>query len=236
MGSPFRFLAAATRTVTLAERVVNRVTVIVDFTLGDDDFVLGQVLTDAADVHIELERVIPAGGSIVPFLWVRGADLDRFEQQVSSHETVAEFAALDRLDGWVLYRIEWDGSVDSLLNGIDATGGAILEATREDGWQFRLRFPNHNALSQFYNYCMEQDIPIHIERSFTLTEKSDVGRQFDLSQPQREALLVALRNGYFDTPSQVSLDELAVEFGISEQALSNRIRRGTKEILQRTLL
>jgi predicted DNA binding protein len=149
---------------------------------------------------------------------------------------VSQFVALDRLDGWVLYRIEWNGRSDGLLSGIDAIGGAILEATRDDGWQFRLRFPNHDALSQFYNYCMDQNIPVHIERSFTLTEKSDVGRRFDLSQPQREALLAALRNGYFDTPSQTSLDELATEFGISEQALSNRIRRGTKAVLQRALL
>jgi hypothetical protein len=210
-------------------------TVIVEFTIGSDDFALGQVLSDTPDTHIELERIIPAGEGIVPFLWVRGTDLDRFEQQVSTHEMVSQFVALDRLDGWTLYRIEWDHPADSLLNGIDATGGAILEATRDDGWQFRLRFPNHDALSQFYNYCTEQSIPIHIERSFTLTEKSDVGRQFDLSQPQREALLAALRNGYFDTPSQTSLDELAAGFDISEQALSNRIRRGTKEVLERTL-
>jgi hypothetical protein len=211
-------------------------TVIVEFTVDEDDFLLGRVLTDAPDIHIELERIIPAGEYVVPFFWVRGTDLDRFEQQVSTHEMVSQIVALDRLDDWTLYRIEWDDPADSLLEGIDTIGGVILEATRDDGWQFRLRFPNHNALSQFYNYCMEQDISIHIERSFTLTEKSDVGRQFDLSQPQREALIAALQGGYFDTPSQVSLEELADEFGISKQALSNRIRRGTKEVLQLTLL
>lgn len=223
------------RTVTLAWRVTNSMTVIVEFTVEDDDFAFGQVLKNAANNHIELERIIPTGTDVIPFFWVRGTDLNEFEQRVSTHEMVSELVALDRPDGWVLYRIEWDGS-DSLLTGIDATDGAILEATRDDGWMFRLRFSSHNDLSQFYNYCTEQGIPIHIERSFTLTEKSDFGRQFELSQPQRAALIAALQGGYFDTPSQVSLDELAGDFGISEQALSNRIRRGTKEVLQRTLL
>lgn len=211
-------------------------TEIVDLTVSDDEFFLGQILADAPDIHIELERVIPTGSAVVPYLWVRGTDPSAFEEQVVANEAVVTLTVLDRLDGWSLYSIEWEDTPHSLLNGIDTSGGAILEAQRDDGWLFRLRFPDHDSLSEFYNYCVEQDISIHIERSFTLTEKTEVGRQLGLSREQREALQLALRHGYFDTPSQASLSDLAVEFDISEQALSNRLRRGTKAVLEETLL
>ncbi|AUV83013.1 bacterio-opsin activator [Salinigranum rubrum] len=211
-------------------------TEIVELSVSDDEFLLGRTLADAPDVRIELERIIPTGEAAVPFLWVRGTDLSAFEQEVVANEAVAALDRLDRLDGWSLYRIEWDDTPHSLLQGIDTTGGAILEARRDDDWTFRLRFPERGSVSRFYDYCREQDVSIRIERSFTLAEKSEVGRQFGLSREQREALLLALRKGYFDTPSQTSLSALAVEFDISEQALSNRIRRGTKTVLGEALL
>ncbi|WP_255681438.1 helix-turn-helix domain-containing protein [Natrinema sp. SYSU A 869] len=58
---------------------------------------------------------------------------------------------------------------------------------------------------------------------------------FDVTPEQREALLLALERGYFDTPRKVTLTELAEEFDISSQALSDRIRRGVKEVLVKSL-
>ncbi len=210
--------------------------VIVEFTVADEEFILGQVLSDPPDMHIELERIVPTGSSVIPFLWVRGENYRTFEDRVQGSERVAELVVLDQLDDEVLYRVEWTDEPHSLLEGIDQTGGVILEANGNRGWEFRLRFPNHDALSQFYNFCTEHDITIHIDRSYTLTERSDIGHQFGLSQQQREALVLGLRRGYFDTPSQVSLNELAEELGISQQAISSRIRRGSKQVLSEALL
>ncbi|WP_157533205.1 helix-turn-helix domain-containing protein, partial [Haloferax profundi] len=42
--------------------------------------------------------------------------------------------------------------------------------------------------------------------------------------------------GYFETPSEVSLDELADELDITRQALSNRIRLGNEKVLYGALL
>ncbi|MDG5776545.1 helix-turn-helix domain-containing protein, partial [Haloarculaceae archaeon H-GB1-1] len=83
---------------------------------------------------------------------------------------------------------------------------------------------------------IDQNIAIHIIRTYTLTERTESVKQFGLSNEQREALILALREGYFDTPSQVSLSELAAELGITQQAMSNRIRRGNKQVLKEILL
>lgn len=210
--------------------------VIVEFTVAPEEFLLGQVLTASPDVRIELERIVPTGPSVLPFLWVQGEDFETFERQVRENGRVAEFVALDRLDDEVLYRIEWTTEPHSLLEGINAAEGAILEAFTDGRWKFRLRFPAHDAVSQFYNFCTEQDITIHIDRTYTLTERTGSGKEFGLTEEQRRALVLALDRGYFETPSQTSLGELADYLGISQQALSDRIRRGNEKVLREALL
>jgi predicted DNA binding protein len=83
---------------------------------------------------------------------------------------------------------------------------------------------------------IENEVIVHINRIYTFTEETDRRRQFGLSSEQREALVLALRRGYFTSPSEVSLDELADELDITKQAVSDRIRRGNEKVLKTTLL
>lgn len=99
---------------------------------------------------------------------------------MNDHELVADLVALDRLDDKVLYRIGWNEQPHSLLEGINDAGGVVLEAVNSGSWEFRLRFPTHDGVSQFYNVCMEQDIQIHLERTYTLTERTDIVHKFGL--------------------------------------------------------
>nr|WP_233340909.1 bacterio-opsin activator domain-containing protein [Haloprofundus sp. MHR1] len=81
--------------------------VIVEFTVADEEFILGQVLSNPPDMHIELERIVPTGSSVIPFLWVRGENYQAFEDRVQGSERVAELVVLDQLADEVLYRVEW---------------------------------------------------------------------------------------------------------------------------------
>ena len=210
--------------------------VILEFTVDDDQFTLGRVLTGPPQMRIELERIVPTGDAVMPFLWVTGDDYEAFEEKVLASERVEDLVALDRTEESTLYRVTWLGDHDGIIQGITETEGTVLEAYTDEGWEYRLRFNDHDRLSQFYNYCTDHDIDIHIVRTYTLTERTGSVRQFDLSNEQREAIVLGLRSGYFDTPSKVSLNELADELDISQQAMSNRIRRGTKQVLAESLL
>lgn len=46
---------------------------------------------------------------------------------------------------------------------------------------------------------------------------------FDITDKQREAVTRAVSAGYYESPQETSLDELAAEFGISRSALSQRL-------------
>lgn len=208
--------------------------VILEFTIESEEFTLGQVLSGLPGMHLEIERIVPTGTQVMPFVWVTGENHAAFEETVRKSPDVRELVALDRVGDSELYRIEWENAPTELIEGIaDAT---VLEARGNKDWVFRLRFPDHDTLSRFHNYCTDHDITIHIERTYTFSEETEQRRQFDLSHEQREALVLAARRGYFATPSEVGLDELASDLGISRQALSTRIRRGNEKILRKVLL
>jgi len=212
------------------------VSVILEFVIDGEAFRLGEVLAGPADMHLEVERIVPTGDMVMPFVWTTGGDHERFEEHVRAHPAVEELLALDRVGQSVLYRIEWVDAPTDLLEGISEAEAVVLEAQGDGNWTFRLRFPDHERLSQFHNYILDHDVPIHIERTYTLTEEGGRGYRFGLTADQREALVLALRRGYFETPSEASLDEIAEELGITRQSLSTRIRRGNEKILRKALL
>ncbi|WP_227377759.1 helix-turn-helix domain-containing protein [Haladaptatus halobius] len=56
-----------------------------------------------------------------------------------------------------------------------------------------------------------------------------------LTDTQRETLLSAVDYGYFEIPRESSLAELATQLGISQNAASERIRCGVKQLVTETL-
>lgn len=214
--------------------------VLLEFTVDSSQFKLGQVLSSGDGVDFELERIVPTGGSIMPFVWVATDDPDErlphFEEKIRDSDLVLDLIALDRVRDGALYRIEWQSHTEGLIQALSETEATVLEAYGDGSWTFRVRFASHDNLTDFHNYLTDHDIKVRIERTYTFTAESARRRDFGLSPEQREALVLALRRGYFATPSEVSLDELAEELGVTKQAVSNRIRRGNEKILRPLLL
>ncbi|WP_227376752.1 helix-turn-helix domain-containing protein [Haladaptatus halobius] len=59
--------------------------------------------------------------------------------------------------------------------------------------------------------------------------------RFDLTDDQQEALALATEHGYYDVPRETDQSELAEKLGVSHQALSEWLRRGTKGILKKVI-
>lgn len=210
--------------------------VILEFTIAREAFALGQVVGGSTEGVVELERIVPVGGIDIPFFWVRGVEESDLEERVAESDYIENLQLLDRVGDRSLYRVEWTGEYEDLIEGLTASESTILEASGDEVWSFRVRFPDHELLADFYTFCTDHDLPIQVGRVYTLTEESLQGRLFDLTQEQREALVLALRRGYFATPREASMDDLAAELDISQQAFSERLRRGTEKVLHNVLL
>lgn len=211
--------------------------VVIEFTLATEEFAFGSTLATVEEMDIELEAIVPTGGRVVPYFWATGEDFEAFERHVLSDPDIGSITQLDQIDDTALYRGEWSHEVDGLLTGLVETEAVVLEVmTTKEGWHFRARFLNHDLLGEFYNFCTERDIPIHVERVYTLTEASRAGRIFELTPEQREAIVLAVQYGYFKVPRETTLTEIADELAISQQAASKRVRRGADKVLRGALL
>ncbi|WP_254544358.1 helix-turn-helix domain-containing protein [Halomarina pelagica] len=212
--------------------------VIAEVALPPDGFPLGTLLTADSDVHVEFERIIPTDGDAMPILWAWGSDMEAFERRLRTSDDVGELTRLVRTDGRTLYSVTWCGEAKGFIDGLAVTDALILRAHGHDdeSWHFRLVFHSHETLSEFHNHCLEIGLSYTLGRVYTLSNTGTEGGGVSLTDEQREALLLALEEGYFDTPSEVTLTSLADELGISQQALSQRIRRGNKAILEHVLL
>ena len=56
-----------------------------------------------------------------------------------------------------------------------------------------------------------------------------------LTEKQQEAISLAFRLGYFDTPRKVSVDELAEKLGLASSTLAVHLRRAERRLLARAL-
>ena len=210
--------------------------VVVEFTVPTEEFAFGAALTTVEKMEISLERIVPTSASHMPFIWAAGEGFESFERRVLDDTHVEAFTPLDRMADRVLYRIEWE-DVGGVIEGIESQQGVVLEANgNPTRWYFRIRFPDHDRLGAFYDYCTDHDVYLDVERVRTLTDEFADDAEFGLTHEQHEAVVLALRRGYFDTPREATLSDLAGELGISQQALSDRVRGATEKVLRQSLL
>lgn len=205
--------------------------VVAEFSIQADQFLLGNIIADFPGVTVEIERVIPTGRRLMPYIWGFGEDLDEFVAAMKAHSNVKSITAVDQVDNKALYKIEWEDPAEQLITGIAETNATILEARSADQWTFKIRFDDHDGLAVFNNYCASHDIEYKLERVSALTDSEHFDQNYALTGPQYEALSIAVERGYFEIPRRTTYSQLATELDVSEQAVSERIRRATNKVL-----
>ncbi len=209
--------------------------VIADVRIPERAFELGRILAADSGTSVELETIVPLGERPVPFFRVFD-ESTLFEPKVADHPAVNNIYPIQHTDEGTLYAIDWDVSTDSFFDGLLANEATILGAqSLASSWEFSLRFPSHDTFEAFETYCEEQDLPIEIGRLFNPT-RPDAGPWYGLTPVQRESLTRAVEAGYYAIPRDISTNSLAEEFDVSDQAMTERLRRGIMALVSSTLL
>lgn len=210
--------------------------IIVEITVPAEGFELGRILRVEGATSISLETMVPLGRKPTPFVQVRNDERERFERSVREHPSVTEIHPVNTYDDETLYALDWEPSENSLVRIILDLDTVLLEASgTADSWELEFRFPNHDVLSTFQEYYTAENIPVSVNRIYNPT-KPDAGPWFGLTGPQRETLGYAVENGYYSLPRQVSTKDLAGTFDVSDQAVTERLRRGISTLVSNTLL
>lgn len=213
-------------------------TILVEFSISAERFELGDFVDQYGELTAELERIVPAANCVIPYVWVTGPPetLDRLTATLEESALTRTVAVVDKLSiddserRQYLFRIEWVLSELDIVRGIVDAGGDILEGESTDHyWLLRFRFDTHEDVAEFYQYLADNDITdFSIETIYELTTRSERMDGADLTPEQREALTLAAMEGYFDSPRDATLSDVGDELGVSQQAVSDRIRRATR--------
>lgn len=209
--------------------------VIVDLEVPSRQFELGRILGMEGDTSAVLETMVPLGERTVPFFRVHGG-ANGFESSVGGHAAVRDVQVVSTHDGEVLYALDWDISDDTFFGGLVAEEANLLEARGvADTWTFELRFRDHDSLSAFQAHCEEHAVPIDVQRLYNPT-KPAASPWYGLTSPQRTALTRAVEEGYYAIPRAISTKALADKFDITDQAMTERLRRAVRNLVAATLL
>jgi hypothetical protein len=199
-------------------------------------FELGRILDMESGTSVELENLVPLGENAVPFFTVHDASKDSFEQNVRDHPSVETITAVTSHGDETLYALDWAVSRDLFFQGMLETDANLLSARgTPDTWTFELRFPTHDALSAFQEYCSNAHIPLDVGRIYNPT-RPGTGPWYNLTTAQRDTLVRAVQGGYYSIPRGMSTKELATEFDISDQAVTERLRRAIVTLVEGTLI
>lgn len=210
--------------------------VIAHLRIPAESFELGRILDLEPGVSVELENMVPLGETAVPFISVHDSSNGIFETKVRNHPSVSGLRTVSEHDDRILYALDWEVSRDLFFQGMLETDAQLLSATgTTDTWEFELRFPTHAKLSNFQEYCTDGHIQLEVGRIYNPTRPGQ-GPWFGLTNAQRDALSRAVDGGYYSIPRRMSTQELADELGISDQAVTERLRRAIIALAENTLI
>lgn len=210
--------------------------VIAHLRIPADSFELGRIVQLEGESNIELNAMVPLGEQAVPLFSIYNDGEKSFQDRVQQHPSVEHLQVVSSHENETIFALDWNVERDIFFQGILEAGAHVLSAKGSIGqWEFELRFPDHNALSDFKEYCEGGHIPLEVGRIYNPT-RPDSGQWYGLSNAQRDTLIQAVRGGYYSIPRQMSTQELADEFGISDQAVTERLRRAIIVLTQNTLM
>ncbi|MFB6072401.1 MAG: helix-turn-helix domain-containing protein [Halobacterium sp.] len=204
--------------------------IIVEFTLASPRLVLTEAMTRAPETTLRVESVdgVPPE-DVVTLLWASGGDLEAFDDAIRADPTVTDVKLLDSFPERSLYHYRVADSVEvQMYNEWIAVGAAQISIEAQGGeWFHRVRFPDRDALREFQAAAAEEDVSFSLHRIY---DEPDSPAARELTRAQAEAVEIALQAGYFEVPREASLSDVAAEIGVSEQSVSERLRRATRRL------
>lgn len=203
-----------------------------------DSRLLEATLERVPETVIYSEETYATEEGIRSLIWVETDDWDAFEAALAGDPTVTDPKRLAETDARRLYGVYLtdDGRGNTTFLQWADLDVVLLEAKATcEGWRARMRIPDRETLAQYRETLRERDIDFDLEALYreTRTDNAPASR---LSDDQYEALVAAYDAGYFDVPRTASQTDVAATFRISPQSLSERLRRGTKALVEATLI
>lgn len=199
-------------------------TSIVEVGVPAADLALGETFQRTPNATVEsVQASAAAGTAALSVLTVEGGE--DVERGVGRDATVESATALATLDEECVLRVDWTDATAERFRVLHPDDGVVLEARASDGtWCFRVLFGEREATEAWYHECADSALRVDVESVYDPTA-TVWSRDSGLSEKQYATLESALRRGFYEVPRRVTLQELAADFEVTHQALSERLSR-----------
>ncbi|MDG5760344.1 helix-turn-helix domain-containing protein [Natronococcus sp. A-GB1] len=205
------------------------------FSVPPEAFALERTVTAVPELSLEVEQVAARGPDwVMSCVWIATGSGDELIAALERDPTVAQVVETEQFPEALFCHLEWSDAVKARIRDMVDHEGSILAATVTEGrWRIRVRFVSRDQLEAFREHFAEREVSFRLH---DLAEPETAHHTFGtLTTSQHEALLTAAERGYYRVPREVSTAELGEELGISHQAVSELLRRGTENLIAATL-
>lgn len=210
--------------------------IVAEFTIQSSSFPLGRISTEFPEAEFEAEEIRETTESLIIYIWIQ---TQTDPPTATAIEKSSLFQAVDRLDeleNEYLYRAYVNEDQESVCLGI-STNDVILESATSSGeeWEFRFRAESSDCLTRFQTYCRDKGFNARLTRFPTRLQIFN-SQEYQVTDKQRDALVQAYLEGYFDTPRESTLEDIGESLGVTQQAVLARLRNGEKQLIGNTLV
>jgi predicted DNA binding protein len=167
-------------------------------------------------------------------------DADNYvsEEQLNALDEVMETTTLGRADDTMIYKliVNIDDALSHAFNP-NRSESAQLEPTivTPNGWHERKVYKDYDAFNESRTRCESYGISLELVSISSESSASEESHPYGLTDRQYEALTLAFSRGYYESPRQISTEELAEELGITQPSVSDLLRRGERQLLSSAL-
>jgi len=209
---------------------------VVGITIPTEQFALSEMFERVPDATVETVPVAahsPRGS--MSFLSVTASNSKRLDEAIRADDSTETVITLSQSGNQHLYRVSWQPRVRTILAVFLQSAGSLLCGWgAADQWTLRFLFPEQESISVICENWREHGIDPSIQRVVGVA--GEVGfPEMELSQCQHDTLLRAYEMDYYEVPRGATLECVAEDLQVSHQALSERLRRGHRNLIEKTL-
>lgn len=205
-----------------------------------DSPILHEALERVPDMSVtHEEQYVRDDGTVRFIIWATGSDFGAFESALKTDPTVTAPAILVELPQRRLYRLDFTDTGEEV--GTFKTWSEYDIVIRKavgmsEGWEVQWAVPDRAALDDLREEFRLRDVPFELQAIYELVDETNLNdTSLELTALQRETLVTAYERGYYAVPRTTDLGDLAASLGVSPQAVSERLRRATANLIHGAL-
>lgn len=178
------------------------------------------------EANFQVLAAIPGDGPGFALVWITAPGVEDILEAMQDHQAVTEMSILQHTDTEAT--VHFETSAPMLLVAAKRSGIPLeLPVEIQDGEAILDVTGSHDRLSELGHQFEQLGLEFRVEHVRASHRPSQL-----LTETQQDVILAAVEQGYYDTPRECSLTELAAHIGIAKSTCSETLHRAEETIIK----